>query len=464
MLPSGGLVLNRKAGGLQSAAVGDQVAFLTGRSLSTSQSSRDSDGQTAKSHRIMDGSTAQAGEGASNGLDVDVEVVSLGLTDPVATMPSGLWGWWKKLRGRWRMQSAVNRVFEKSALLPNAKLIWKASAASDLIHNARSVRELLVSEAEEAEKEAARQREMLTEGIVFNVYEDLLRRQDVWKACGETTGADAAVVQPALTSIYRLANAGELSVEGLKVDIEEAFKSVLRSDVRTKVEKALDSVSAGCKIRMRRRTELSQVQQVARTVETMILLFRNAAQGKVDVSASAQRRIGASRPPASNRRGASAHRRRSEAISSSAQSKAHRPRTAQSTCLRAQSTCLRVAPRPPHPATRPTHRRDDSDPTLYDQSYSPVEMARIKVALTAISEAVEAEALRESDVIDVGKEYKIQKGVETAVDKTMERVRSRLWWREFRRWFWSERSGDSGAIPWRIVSIALNSVSKSIMR
>ena len=91
-------------------------------------------------------------------------------------------------------------------------------------------------------------------------------------------------------------------------------------------------------------------------------------------------------------------------------------------------------------------------------------MARIKVALTAISEAVEAEALRESDVIDVGKEYKIQKGVETAVDKTMERVRSRLWWREFRRWFWSERSGDSGAIPWRIVSIALNSVSKSIMR
>ena len=83
--------MNRKAGGLQSAAVGDQVAFLTGRSLSTSQSSRDSDGQTAKSHRIMDGSTAQAGEGASNGLDVDVEVVSLGLTDPVATMPSGPW-------------------------------------------------------------------------------------------------------------------------------------------------------------------------------------------------------------------------------------------------------------------------------------------------------------------------------------------------------------------------------------
>ena len=82
----------------------------------------------------MEQSTAQAGESQCEsqitGLDVDVG--SLGLANPVATMPSGLWEWWLKLRGRWRMQSAVKRVFEKS---DNAKSIRKASAASDFIHN-----------------------------------------------------------------------------------------------------------------------------------------------------------------------------------------------------------------------------------------------------------------------------------------------------------------------------------------
>ena len=118
---------------------------------------------------------------------------------------------------------------------------------------------------------------MLTEGMVVSVCQHLLRRQGVWTTCGETTGAETAVLQQALTAIYQLADGGALRVDEFKTVIEGRFKESIVRDVRKKINGALD-----CVININLREDsVAEGQPWEEAVDNVIRLFKEATQGKV---------------------------------------------------------------------------------------------------------------------------------------------------------------------------------------
>ena len=118
---------------------------------------------------------------------------------------------------------------------------------------------------------------MLTEGMVVSVCQHLLRRQGVWTTCGETTGAETAVLQQALTAIYQLADGGALRVDEFKTVIEGRFKESIVRDVRKKINGALD-----CVININLREDsVAEGQPWEEAVDHVIRLFKEATQGKV---------------------------------------------------------------------------------------------------------------------------------------------------------------------------------------
>ena len=118
---------------------------------------------------------------------------------------------------------------------------------------------------------------MLTEGMVVSVCQHLLRRQGVWTTCGETTGAETAVLQQALTAIYQLADGGALRVDEFKTVIEGRFKESIVRDVRKKINGALD-----CVIHINLREDsVAEGQPWEEAVDHVIRLFKEATQGKV---------------------------------------------------------------------------------------------------------------------------------------------------------------------------------------
>ena len=120
-------------------------------------------------------------------------------------------------------------------------------------------------------------RDMLTEGMVVSVCQHLLRRQGVWTTCGETTGAETAVLQQALTAIYQLADGGALRVDEFKTVIEGRFKESIVRDVRKKINGALD-----CVININLREDsVAEGQPWEEAVDHVIRLFKEATQGKV---------------------------------------------------------------------------------------------------------------------------------------------------------------------------------------
>ena len=210
-------------------------------------------------------------ENATRSTGPDVDVALLGL----ATVPSGVSGWWQREKARRKMKSAMPRVFAQATLTRDAASC--TSPGTSHIRNAKSVRDLLISEAENADKEAVRRRDMLTEGMVVSVCQHLLRRQGVWTTCGETTGAETAVLQQALTAIYQLADGGALRVDEFKTVIEGRFKESIVRDVRKKINGALD-----CVININLREEsVAEGQPWEEAIDHVIRLFKEATKGKV---------------------------------------------------------------------------------------------------------------------------------------------------------------------------------------